>query len=158
MREGRATSRRCWGRPSDPRNGVLVVAHPLQRLGLDFARQACAVTSPGSALDNIAADALVWFHPDMTLVFAAGNYGIDAGGGPGGQPDGVIDSYSMASPASSKNVIAVGAMCEATSLFPRDSFLTSLREALKSRCALVELNEEAFQWGERSCREATEAN
>jgi 2-oxoisovalerate ferredoxin oxidoreductase beta subunit len=57
-----------------------------------------------------------------------------------------------------KNVVAVGAMCEATSIFPRDSFLASLREALKSRCALVPLNEEAFQWGERSCRDAMEAN
>jgi 2-oxoisovalerate ferredoxin oxidoreductase beta subunit len=57
-----------------------------------------------------------------------------------------------------KNVIAVGAMCQATALFPRESFLASLREALKSRCALVPLNEEAFQWGERSCREAMETN
>jgi len=57
-----------------------------------------------------------------------------------------------------KNVIAVGAMCEATSLFPRDSFLASLREALKSRCALLPLNETAFEWGERSCREAMETN
>jgi len=55
-----------------------------------------------------------------------------------------------------KNVVAMGAMCEATSIFPRESFLASLAESLKSRCALVPLNEEAFQWGERRCREAME--
>jgi 2-oxoisovalerate ferredoxin oxidoreductase beta subunit len=57
-----------------------------------------------------------------------------------------------------KNVVAIGAMSAATALFPRETFLASLREALKSRCALIPLNEEAFQWGERSCRDAMEAN
>jgi 2-oxoisovalerate ferredoxin oxidoreductase beta subunit len=54
-----------------------------------------------------------------------------------------------------KNVVALGAMSEATEIFPRETFLASLRESLKSRCALVPLNEEAFAWGERRCREAS---
>ena len=57
-----------------------------------------------------------------------------------------------------KNVVAIGAMSEATSLFPRDTFLASLRESLKNHCAMVPLNEQAFEWGERGCREAMGSN
>ena len=57
-----------------------------------------------------------------------------------------------------KNVVAIGAMSEATSLFPRETFLASLRESLKNHCAMVPLNEQAFEWGERGCREAMGSN
>lgn len=53
--------------------------------------------------DSLAADAFVWDNPDMTIVVAAGNNGTDA------DADGVIDPGSIGSPASAKNVIAVGA-------------------------------------------------
>jgi 2-oxoisovalerate ferredoxin oxidoreductase beta subunit len=53
------------------------------------------------------------------------------------------------------NVVALGAMQAATNLFPKESFLTTLRQALKHQCALLELNEEAFAWGETAYEEAT---
>jgi len=54
-----------------------------------------------------------------------------------------------------KNVVALGAMQAATNLFPKESFLTTLRQALKHQCALLELNEEAFAWGGKAYEEAT---
>ncbi|MBT8486124.1 MAG: thiamine pyrophosphate-binding protein [Phycisphaerales bacterium] len=46
-----------------------------------------------------------------------------------------------------KNVVALGALAEAAHLFPRDSFLLTLRQALKQNCALLDLNEQAFDAG-----------
>ena len=51
-----------------------------------------------------------------------------------------------------KNVVALGALCAATSLFPEETFLTAIRQALKSKCALIPLNEEAFAWGVKSVK------
>ena len=52
-----------------------------------------------------------------------------------------------------KNVVALGALQEATNLFPKDTFLTAIRTALKEKCALIPLNEEAFAWGAKAVRE-----
>jgi 2-oxoisovalerate ferredoxin oxidoreductase beta subunit len=49
-----------------------------------------------------------------------------------------------------KNVVALGALQAATGLFPKDTFLTAIRQALKEKCAMIPLNEEAFGWGVRS--------
>jgi 2-oxoisovalerate ferredoxin oxidoreductase beta subunit len=46
-----------------------------------------------------------------------------------------------------KNVVALGALQAATRIFPRDTFLTAIREALKDKCALIPLNEQAFERG-----------
>ncbi|MBM3789562.1 MAG: thiamine pyrophosphate-binding protein [Acidobacteria bacterium] len=51
-----------------------------------------------------------------------------------------------------KNVVALGALQAATGIFPKDTFLTAIREALKEKCALIPLNEEAFAWGIKSIR------
>jgi len=61
--------------------------------------------SPGSRYDTWAqtADQFVWDHPDMIIVVAAGNGGIDRGA------DGLVDPGSLYSPATAKNVMAVGA-------------------------------------------------
>ena len=48
-------------------------------------------------------DAFVWAHRDMTLLFSAGNQGVDADG------NGQVDAGSIGSPATAKNVLAVGA-------------------------------------------------
>jgi 2-oxoisovalerate ferredoxin oxidoreductase beta subunit len=53
-----------------------------------------------------------------------------------------------------KNIVALGALQEATRLFPKETFLTSVRQALADKCALVPLNEEAFAWGVRKAAEA----
>ncbi|MCD6385384.1 S8 family serine peptidase, partial [Candidatus Sumerlaeota bacterium] len=48
-------------------------------------------------------DEFTWAHPEMTILFAAGNDGVDA------DQDGVIDLGSIGSPACAKNCISVGA-------------------------------------------------
>jgi len=53
-----------------------------------------------------------------------------------------------------KNIVALGAVQEATGLFPKETFLTAIRQALSQKCALIPLNEEAFEWG---CKHATAA-
>jgi 2-oxoisovalerate ferredoxin oxidoreductase beta subunit len=52
-----------------------------------------------------------------------------------------------------KNVVALGALQAATGLFPEEALLTVLRGALKDKCALIPLNEEAFRWGVKAVRE-----
>jgi 2-oxoisovalerate ferredoxin oxidoreductase beta subunit len=49
-----------------------------------------------------------------------------------------------------KNVVALGALQAATDLFPKETFLTAIRQALKDKCAMIPLNEEAFNWGVRA--------
>ncbi len=51
-----------------------------------------------------------------------------------------------------KNVVALGALQAATNLFPSETFLTAIRLALKEKCALIPLNEQAFAWGVKSVR------
>jgi subtilisin family serine protease len=59
-------------------------------------------------------DRYVWEHPDLVVLFAAGNDGVDLfspsdGGFEMPVPDGVVDPSSLASPGTAKNVITVGA-------------------------------------------------
>jgi len=49
-------------------------------------------------------DEFMWDHPDMLLVFAAGNDGYD------GNVNGVIDPDSIGAPATAKNLLTVGAV------------------------------------------------
>ena len=58
----------------------------------------------------------------------------------------------------SKNVVALGALQAASQIFPEESFLTSIRQALKNNCAMIELNEEAFGWGIKAFEEMSGAN
>jgi serine protease AprX len=57
------------------------------------------------AYDNFAVqvDTWMWDNPDMLILFAAGNSGSDK------DKDGRIDSNTMASPGTSKNILTVGA-------------------------------------------------
>ena len=48
-------------------------------------------------------DEFIWNHPEMLIVFSAGNEGVDEDG------DGVVDLRSIGAPALAKNVLAVGA-------------------------------------------------
>ena len=56
-----------------------------------------------------------------------------------------------------KNVVALGALQAATSIFPEETFLTAIRQALKSRCAMIPLNEEAFARGSQAARNGENA-
>jgi len=53
-----------------------------------------------------------------------------------------------------KNVVALGALQAATELFPAETFLAAIRLALKEKCAMIPLNEEAFEWGRRAIAES----
>ena len=53
-----------------------------------------------------------------------------------------------------KNIVALGALSEATRLFPKETFLSAVREALSEKCALIPLNEEAFARGIEKAAEA----
>jgi 2-oxoisovalerate ferredoxin oxidoreductase beta subunit len=52
-----------------------------------------------------------------------------------------------------KNIVALGSLQEATGLFPKETFLTAIRQALHDKAALMPLNEEAFARGARTVRE-----
>lgn len=49
-----------------------------------------------------------------------------------------------------KNIVALGALHAATDIFPKETFLTAIRQALHDKCAMIPLNEEAFEWGIRA--------
>jgi 2-oxoisovalerate ferredoxin oxidoreductase beta subunit len=49
-----------------------------------------------------------------------------------------------------KNIVALGALQGATGIFPVDTFLTAIRQALMDKCAMIPLNEQAFEWGRTS--------
>ena len=55
-----------------------------------------------------------------------------------------------------KNIVALGALQEATRLFPADTFLAAIRQALADKCALIPLNEEALARGALSAVECAE--
>lgn len=64
----------------------------------------------GYLLDSRQTDEFAWSHPDMTILFAAGNSGTDSLPAerliPG---DGVVDLDSLNVPGTAKNVITIGA-------------------------------------------------
>ncbi len=54
-----------------------------------------------------------------------------------------------------KNIVALGALQAATGLFPKETFLAAIRHALKEKCAMIPLNEEAFSWGVKAVESMT---
>ena len=38
-------------------------------------------------------------------------------------------------------------------IFPKETFLTAVRQALKDKCAMIPLNEQAFEWGVKAASE-----
>ena len=57
-----------------------------------------------------------------------------------------------------KNVVALGALQAVTEIFPEESFLEAIRQALASKCAMIPMNEEAFKWGRKAVLEGVEAD
>ncbi|HET8645506.1 MAG TPA: 2-oxoacid:acceptor oxidoreductase family protein, partial [Vicinamibacteria bacterium] len=53
-----------------------------------------------------------------------------------------------------KNIVALGALQQATGLIPQETVLTAIRQALADKSALVPLNEQAFARGVGLAREA----
>jgi len=53
-----------------------------------------------------------------------------------------------------KNIVALGALAEASRLFPPETFLTAIRQALADKAKLIPMNEEAFAQGVKKAAEA----
>lgn len=51
-----------------------------------------------------------------------------------------------------KNVVALGALLEATGLFPKETLLAAIRQALKEKSQYIPLNESAFERGAEAVR------
>ena len=49
-----------------------------------------------------------------------------------------------------KNIVALGALSAATGIFPRETFLAAVGQALKEKAALIPLNEKAFDRGAKA--------
>ena len=56
-----------------------------------------------------------------------------------------------------KNIVALGALQAATNLFPKETFITAIKEALKEKAALIPLNEKAFDAGMEAAQKALAA-
>lgn len=66
-----------------------------------------AATASTYTMNSSEVDEYVWAHPDLLVVFAAGNEGQAYD--PQNTPQGVVDWLSINSPATSKNALTVGA-------------------------------------------------
>ncbi len=53
-----------------------------------------------------------------------------------------------------KNIVALGALQSITEMFPAESFLDVIRMMLGDKCALIPLNEAAFEWGQKLVKTA----
>ncbi len=56
-----------------------------------------------------------------------------------------------------KNIVALGALQAATKIFPKETFIASIHEALKDKAKLIPLNEKAFQAGVEAAEAALAA-
>lgn len=85
-----------------------------------------SAANPG-AYDTMAArvDEYMWKHPDVLVLFAAGNSGEDV------NKDGRIDEKSVGSPATAKNVLTVGASENELSVGGIQKSLHELRDGEK---------------------------
>jgi Pyruvate/2-oxoacid:ferredoxin oxidoreductase gamma subunit len=52
-----------------------------------------------------------------------------------------------------KNIVALGALQAATEIFPKETFLAAIRQALKDKASLIPLNEQAFDAGIQAAKE-----
>jgi len=55
-----------------------------------------------------------------------------------------------------KNVVALGALQAMTEIFPEETFLAAIRQALSAKCAMIPMNEEPFRWGRKAVLETVE--
>jgi hypothetical protein len=69
-------------------------SHPLELVGKQ---------RPGATASSNDVDEFIWNHPDMVILFSAGNEGTD------GNSNGYVDEGSIGSPATAKNAISSGA-------------------------------------------------
>ncbi len=87
-------------------------------------------------------DDFVWTNKDMVITFSAGNAGLDA------NSDGVVDNDSIGAPATSKNVITVGASeNQRADNFACDSSLTYIPSGGTNSCNSLGGLNDTFTYG-----------
>lgn len=87
-----------------PGNNVSALFKPAYELGARIHSNSWGGTGDGRYnIYYIDVDKFIWTHPDMLIVFAAGNSGVDS------NADGVIDTDCIAWPGTAKNCLSVGA-------------------------------------------------
>ncbi|MCL1893690.1 MAG: 2-oxoacid:acceptor oxidoreductase family protein [Holophagaceae bacterium] len=52
-----------------------------------------------------------------------------------------------------KNIVSLGALAAATNIFPRETFLATIKQALKDKASLMPLNEQAFDRGYKAAKD-----
>lgn len=89
-----------WGLPLD----LSVLFQQAHRTGARVHTNSWGLAVAGSYTNEArAVDDFAWRHPDMLILFSAGNDGVDE------DTDGVIDEDSVSSPGTAKNCLTVGA-------------------------------------------------
>ncbi len=87
-----------------PGNNVSSLFKPAYELGARIHSNSWGGTGDGKYnMYSKDVDKFMWTHPDMLILFAAGNSGVD------NNADGVIDPDSIAWPSTAKNCLSVGA-------------------------------------------------
>ncbi|MCH7230266.1 S8 family serine peptidase [Glycomyces sp. L485] len=94
-----------------PANSLYGIPHDITALFAQAYEAGARVhtNSWGAPVDGVynqnarAVDEFMWAHPDMLILFAAGNSGVDA------DADGMIDPDSIGAPGTAKNCLTVGA-------------------------------------------------
>ncbi|AGB48906.1 subtilisin-like serine protease [Methanomethylovorans hollandica DSM 15978] len=87
-----------------PGNNVNALFKPAYELGARIHSNSWGGTGDGTyTIYSKDVDKFMWTHPDMLIVFAAGNSGVDS------DADGMIDPDCIAWPATAKNCLSVGA-------------------------------------------------
>ncbi|MDR2560692.1 MAG: 2-oxoacid:acceptor oxidoreductase family protein [Holophagales bacterium] len=56
-----------------------------------------------------------------------------------------------------KNIVSLGVLAAATDIFPRETFLDAVKQALKDKAKLIPLNEQAFDLGFKAAKECMKA-
>jgi 2-oxoisovalerate ferredoxin oxidoreductase beta subunit len=113
--------------PSSPRPDILVAFN-----APSLAKFAPAVRSGGTIVYDSSVIAETPIPPDGVKMIGIPFTGI---------------ATSLGKPVV-KNVVALGALQAATNLFPPETFLTALRQALSDKAKVLSLNEEAFAKGQ----------
>lgn len=86
-----------------PTDMVTSLFGPAYSLGARIHSNSWGGPTSGYTTESQQVDTMMWQHPDLLLLFAAGNNGTDA------NADGVVDPHSLSTPGTAKNVLTVGA-------------------------------------------------
>jgi len=56
-----------------------------------------------------------------------------------------------------KNIVSLGALSAVTNIFPRETFIAAIKQALKDKASMITLNEKAFDLGYKAAKDCMQA-